>query len=129
MSLFDTGSSKEGSGFSVQSTTFNGRQDLVFDEHPVGASFSVDSKNFNGASRLALHPAFEGSFKLRSINSQPVVIQHDAKDPSGEKRQRHVDFRTVSNQVEGEVWWDSSEGKPESWATVQNTNGKVTLEL
>lgn len=80
---------------------------------------------------MTLHPAYEGTFALRSSNLNPRVEQGRPADPAGKDRKRTVDVRTIArNNVYGKVYWKASSArKEESYVKVTTSNSPAVLRL
>lgn len=117
------------SAFTVQSINSNGRLDLAFPTQPLNSFFSLDAKTSNARADVGLHPAYEGSFQLRTSNARPALEDENPRDPSGQGRRRRTSYQTLKNGVlNGLVQWDDEVGK-RSWIHLQSSNAPVTLTL
>lgn len=80
-----------------------------------------------------MHPAYEGRFALHSSTAIILREEEDVQDPKGERRERHVQYKTLrtgaSQIVDGSIrWGEDGEGGPGS-ATVRSSNAPLTFEL
>ncbi len=86
---------------------------------------------------MHLHPAFEGTFKLRtSIFPALVSPDVDAEDPAGRDRKRVVNVKTVghgSGAVYGDAAWvpqdEEEEEAPAGRVDVSTSNSPLHLAL
>jgi len=84
---------------------------------------------------LALHPAFEGGFVLKTTQFHPTLhLTPGVEDPTGRGRQRKVNDRVVAGRVViGNVSWVPPDKRPQAegpgWACVSSRNAPVTLVL
>lgn len=117
------------SAFAVQSISSNGRLDLAFPTQPLNSYLSLDAKTSNARADVGLHPAYEGSFQLRTSNRSPALEDEKPRDPSGQGRRRRINYQVLNGGVlNGQVQW-GDEGAKRSWIHLQSSNAPVTLTL
>ncbi|THH07536.1 hypothetical protein EW145_g3313 [Phellinidium pouzarii] len=118
------------SAFGVQTVTSNAASSLAVLAHPSDAQLMLECKTSNHGARVALHPAFEGAYALRTSNSAARVDAGRVEDPSGHGRERTVMTESVWNgRTEGKVWWGEWANWKKSWVHVTTSNGPVELKL
>ena len=125
------GSTGDEAEFKVSAGTSNGPVDLSFLEQPLNSTLVVGATTSNKYAEVALHPAFEGSFYLRTSSAYPSLVDGHPKDPSGEGRTRHIDsreFNGYERSLNGHINWDGKEDK-RSTVTVQTNNEPAILTL
>lgn len=116
---------RTGGAFQVQTLTTNGRLSVDFLDTPVDSKLKLTARTTNAAASASLHPAYEGSFRVKTSNGQSNIIVNDkVEDPSGRGRQRTV---LASGTVgSGKVVWD---GAHMGSVDVATQNGPVMLKV
>ncbi|KAI5123822.1 hypothetical protein M0805_009114 [Coniferiporia weirii] len=127
----DSPSGGADSAFAAQAITSNARSSLAITQHPADAPLTVESKTSNSPARVALHPAFEGAFALRTSNSAARIdAAEHVGDPRGEGRVRTVRTdRIGKGSAEGRVWWGEYAAGKKGWVHVTSSNSQVELAL
>ncbi|KAH8115224.1 hypothetical protein DFH11DRAFT_1854374 [Phellopilus nigrolimitatus] len=121
-------------GFAIQALTSSAPNTLLFPSHSPSAPLSLTLKTSNARAHAALHPAFEGTFSLRtSVVRAAPRVDYDGRvvDPSGRGREREVEVRRGGGaRMDGSVWWGEwGERHGRGWAHLTTSNAEVRLGL
>jgi len=116
-----------GGAFAVHARTSNSPLKINCTEQAPDARLALNAHTSNSPAHVRLHPAFEGTFKLRTSIFPAVVAGADAdvEDPAGRGRKRVVEVRTIgrgSGIVHGDVEW-----VPQDDEVVAPAAGKVEV--
>ncbi|KAH9971459.1 hypothetical protein BJV74DRAFT_907587 [Russula compacta] len=135
VSLSTNSSLGTGGYFRFYTCTSNAALDVSFSTGPPDSRLVFDGATRNAPAHLALHPAFEGGFLLRTTHFRPTLhLLPGVEDPAGRRREREANKRVVAGRaIIGNVSWVPCEGCPEaegsSWAGITTSNAPVTLAL
>ncbi|OCH93526.1 hypothetical protein OBBRIDRAFT_724741 [Obba rivulosa] len=128
--LMSTAADTTGGSFDVDARTSNGFITLQVPEIPVDSTINVDARTSNKPARVALGPAYEGEFLLRTSNASPSVKRNDrAEDPSGQGRRRRLFVSQVKGNVQGEVLWGDKRREGTGNVQIRSSNREVVLDL
>lgn len=106
LSTLPINASRGAGSFSVSAFTSDAHLELYFPYQPEDSSLHLHAETSNAATSVVLHPAYEGKFRAASTALQPVLEQHDLRDPAGRGRERKVHVTKLDElEVEGWVWW------------------------
>ncbi|KAF9236999.1 hypothetical protein BU15DRAFT_76369 [Melanogaster broomeanus] len=115
-----------------QITSTQCKLSLEYDDAPMNARLSSKAKTSNAQASVKMHPAFEGTFELKTSNASPVVRDVRPSDPSGRGRRRTLNQYKNKNTISGTVHWVDSNGRRgemKSSSTVTTSNAQVDFEL
>ena len=130
--LYSNASSRTHGAFLVSAVTSFAPVDVVVADMPADAHLSLDAHTGRAPARVALHPAYEGSFGLYSSFVAPEVRWAPGEaDPAGRGRTRTVALEKVEwAAAYGTVVWDKGVD-PEKLGAVRIGSylRKVTLDL
>jgi hypothetical protein len=118
--------------FDVSATTSNAKLNLEYDDAPVNARLTSKAKTSNGRASVKMHPAFEGTFELKTSNASPVLRDVRPSDPSGRGRRRTLNQYQNKKTISGSVYWvdwNGRGGELKSSSTVATSNAQVVVEL
>ncbi|KAH9912774.1 uncharacterized protein BXZ73DRAFT_107221 [Epithele typhae] len=131
--LYSSAHGRSGGNFLTIVRTSNAPLVLSFLDHPVDGRLQAAVRTTNKNAAVSLHPAFEGSFAVRTSNASPEVEYDDAvEDPAGEGRKRRFDLQHhTESYLRGRVHWgdNDEEKEKEGRVTVTTTNAVVKVEL
>jgi hypothetical protein len=115
--------------YDINVTTSNAALDVEFPVSPVDSTLKLTAGTSNGPATIALHPAYEGEFSLRSSVFAPILEERDVEDPSGNGRPRIVERnRGGKRYLDGKVHYRPS-GPAAGRVDVQSSNAKVTVKV
>ncbi|KDQ56481.1 hypothetical protein JAAARDRAFT_36637 [Jaapia argillacea MUCL 33604] len=119
-----------GGSFKVIGSTSNAHLDVQFPVSPVSSRLNVDLKTSNAPATVAMHPAYEGTFNLRTSNLRPSIESPDTvEDPSGKGRKRSVYQSSYTRgNIEGMVYWDKL-NRDAGDVHVKSSNAPIRLVL
>ncbi|KAJ7478249.1 hypothetical protein FB451DRAFT_1032641, partial [Mycena latifolia] len=97
---------------------------------PPAANITLRATTAIGAASVALPASYEGSFAAStSLSSVTVNIDENAEDPSGQGRERRVDWDANNRgHAKGRVGWDE-EGMGRGSVSVRTSMAPVTLKF
>ena len=122
-----------GGSFDVDAHTSNAQLDLNFLSTPLDSHLDIKAHTSNGPASVALHPAFEGRYRVDTSNARAELVRTDTEDPSGNERTRVIDeslrdFRRT--KLEGVVFWDDEDNSDKAGrgsVELSSSNKPVTL--
>ncbi|TFK25381.1 hypothetical protein FA15DRAFT_639645 [Coprinopsis marcescibilis] len=125
-----TSDRNDGGKFSVSASTVRGRISLDFPEAPVDHALDLDAVTVLDKIDVRLHPAYQGSFQLKTVLDRVKLQVNDSvEDPAGKNRKRVVQTTSVtSNVLDGATWWEEEYRKLGS-VLLKTTLGSVVLSL
>ncbi|EMD33274.1 hypothetical protein CERSUDRAFT_87591 [Gelatoporia subvermispora B] len=116
--------------FSVDAKASNGPLKLQVPELPLDSTLNLTASTSNMPVTVALSPAYEGEFTLRTSNMSPSVKRNDrTEDPSGRGRRRRMYATQVRGTISGEALWGDVRREGLGNVKVQSTNREVVLDL
>lgn len=121
-----------GGAYAIEAHTSNNPLNLIVPSSPYSSFLRLDAHTTNSPSKITLHPAYEGSYSIRSSMIAPKVeYSGDVEDPSGQGRHRvHNTHRvTRGHLVEGSVRWGEEGGEKGGSVTLSTSNSPAVLEL
>ena len=130
LTLIATTDDHSGGAYKVSTKTSNSPLDLVFLDAPVDSLLHFDAQTSNSPARAALHPTFEGGFKVETGAwfRTDVETRDGIEDPAGKGRERSVKIHSVRRGiVEGTARWVPSEDRVLGSASVKTSNSPVHL--
>jgi hypothetical protein len=106
LALISTSSRGTGGQFIVETLTSNSPLVVKFPYAAIDSVLHLSAKTSNSPAFVELNPAYEGTFSLTTSIFRPRVdVNENVEDPTGEGRQREVDFNTVGKELKGSVHW------------------------
>ncbi|KAF5341679.1 hypothetical protein D9611_001192 [Ephemerocybe angulata] len=135
MSLLSTGY-EEGKGgkFNLIVSTTNAGVNLTFPQAPVESTMELWAVSSNGGVDVAMHPTYEGSFRLESYEGHQPEIRIGEGDQDPEEKGRTRTVRTTvwaKDRVLGETFWGEGGEKKDSrsLALLSTSTGPVVLRF
>ena len=132
ISLSSKSSFGTGGTFGVHAHTTNGSIKIVYDDAPVDSVLKFDAHTTNSPVHAVLHPAYEGTFCLRTTLCEVVLDPlRDIEDPSGLGRKRRLSTHSVNKQVEcGGVEWQPSKSDGQAGSVdIRTTDNLIKLSI
>jgi hypothetical protein len=129
--LKDDPEAYSGGKYKVSATTSNSPVTVKFPTSPIDALLKLQARTSNGHAYVDLHPAYEGSFGVRSSGFKPLLEEHHAEDPSAEGRQRNVVVLDKGRySVSGIAYWGTlDDDKLLGSVDVVTSNSRARLRL
>lgn len=112
--------------------TRNGSIKIVYDDSPVDSVLKFDAHTTNSPVHAMLHPAYEGTFCLRTTLCGVVLDPlPDVEDPSGLGRKRRLSTHSVNKQVKcGGVKWSPSKSDGRAGSVdIRTTENFIKLSI
>jgi len=131
LSLYTTSDSGIGGVFEADIHTSNSPLGIKLVQAPVDHTLHMKAHTSNSPVRAALHPTFEGTFRLSSSRFfRPTVHTNSSiEDPAGKDRRRSVDIKTIGSPVvEGLVRWLPAE-REQHLGHVEISTSNLGLDL
>ncbi|KAL1746666.1 hypothetical protein HDZ31DRAFT_33694 [Schizophyllum fasciatum] len=119
--------------YSVAAASTNQHIELSFPTSPLDALLDATAHTSNAPAQIAVHPAWEGDFALRTSNARAVVDEAGVRDPTGRGRERTVWLdkaaggRFLEGESRGTVAWGDRRTRTGSAVEIVSSNGRVTL--
>ena len=132
ISLTSNSSFGAGGTFGVHAHTTNGSIKIVYDDSPADSILKFDAHTTNSPVHAVLHPAYEGTFCLRTTLCKVVLDPlRDAEDPSGLGRRRRWSTHSVNKQaVCGGVDWSPSRNDGRAGSVdIKTTENLIRLSI
>lgn len=123
-------SAHNSSAFDIAARTSRGALTIAIPTAPPAAAIFLDASTSIGAAAVALPAGYEGNFDAAtSLSAVTVNLREGAEDPTGEGRERKVEWKVNSSRlVRGKVGW-SAEGMERGWVGVRTSLAPVTLDI
>ena len=116
----------KGGAYEIVASTKNAKVNITFPTAPVDSTLMLTTSTSNAASEIHLHPTYEGGILISTSNGEARVEIGNEKDPSGEGRERRMDWESVwKSLVVGWVGW--GEKKKRGDLAAHTSNGRNTV--
>ncbi|OCH93527.1 hypothetical protein OBBRIDRAFT_885503 [Obba rivulosa] len=131
MDLIATTADASGGMFDFDARTSNGKLELEIPLIPLDSTLKLSARTSNAHAIVAVSPAYEGSFLLRTSTTSPSLENEErAKDPSGRRRYRRLMFVRNRGVMYGTVaWGERRPGAQMGNIEVTSSNSDVLLDL
>ncbi|KAI0312001.1 hypothetical protein OF83DRAFT_1148206 [Amylostereum chailletii] len=114
--------------FQVSARTTHAPSALVFSSSPIDSTLRLRSSTSDHPALVRLHPAYEGTFTLRSSGATPELVYSRAEaDPAGQGRDRVVEVGEMKRGFLG-GWTEWVESKVMVWAGNARERGEIEVE-
>jgi hypothetical protein len=132
ISLFNQATRKNNVSFEIVADTIDAPLKLHILEIPSDVKLIIAGYTTKTPIHAKIHPAYEGSFAIKTTNNHVTVITPDAEDPRREGRtrsleQRHWDPR--GGHIIGSVRWNSEELERHGNIHLSTTKAPIRLTL
>ncbi|KAF8602778.1 hypothetical protein BDV93DRAFT_607338 [Ceratobasidium sp. AG-I] len=119
--------------YTLHTSNANAATTLQILSQPLNSALNIHASNAMAPIYATLNAAFEGAFKLSTVMSKAEVVVGNRQDPSGEGRERVVEYqKRTGGDVKGTVAWGGKGEKGEHAVgdvTLSSVGARVELVL